>query len=186
MRNYDEKQVIKGITLGNISAFQQLVGRYKKKVYFLAYDMLGKSHEAEDISQEVFIKMYRHRDKISDINKISTWIYRITVNTCIDELRKKSRKYQVSMEDKTMESLTYSISSGPENDLKNPENDLVIQSQIKHLLNQITPREKAVITLRYFKEFKIAEISKILNISSGAVKSLLVRARRKMQAGSVK
>lgn len=181
MSNYDEKQVINKIRQGNISAFQQLVERYKKKVYFLAFDILGRAHEAEDISQEVFIKMYRHREKISDIHKVSTWIHRITVNTCIDELRKKSRKYQVAMEDETMESLNYSLSSDQENNIHNPENDLVVQSQIKHLLNHITARERAVITLRYLKGFKISEISQILEVSQGAIKSLLVRARRKMQ-----
>jgi RNA polymerase sigma-70 factor (ECF subfamily) len=184
MENYDEKEVAAGISTGSVPAFRQLVERYKKKVFYLAFDMLGKHHEAEDISQEVFIKVYRHRHKIDRIDQISTWIHRITVNTCIDQLRKKSRKNQVNLENDTLDALNYQAAA-EQNPSSDPEKDLVIQSQISHLLKAVTPRERSVVILRYIQGFKISEIAQTLKVSEGAIKSLLVRARRKMQARQV-
>lgn len=180
MENYDEKKVAEAICTGSVPAFRQLVEKYKKKVFYLAFDMLGKDHEAEDISQEVFIKVYRHRHKIKQIDRIGTWIHRITVNTCIDQLRKKSRKNQVNLENDTLDALNYQTAE-EQNPTRDPEKDVVIQSQVSHLLQAVTPRERSVVVLRYLQGFKISEIARTLKVSEGAIKSLLVRARRKMQ-----
>ena len=77
---------------GDQMAFYDLVGRHKKKIYFLAYDITGDHQEAEDISQEVFIKMFRSLKSFRRDAKMSSWLYKITFNTCIDSLRKMPLK----------------------------------------------------------------------------------------------
>lgn len=180
MRNDNEKKIIDGICQGNMACFQQLVEQYKKKIFFLAYEILGDFHEAEDISQEVFIKVFRFIKKFRKDAKMSTWIHQITVNTCIDMLRKKSTRPHVLMEDSQMEGIRQSFAE-EEKFSMNPEENLLMQIQINHLLEKISPRERSVVVLRYLKEFKISEISEILKISSGAIKSMLSRARKKLQ-----
>ena len=84
---------------GDLSAFQGLVDQFKKKVYFLAYDIVGDHHEAEDVSQEVFIKVYRSLGSFRRDAKMSSWIYQIAVNSAIDLLRKRKAKPSVTLED---------------------------------------------------------------------------------------
>ena len=85
---------------GETSAFRELVERNKKNVYYLALDLTGNHHDAEDLSQEVFIKAYRNIKDFRSDSKLSSWLYRITVNTNINQYRKKSHR-----ERKTHESL---------------------------------------------------------------------------------
>lgn len=88
----NEQILVDRIRSGDISAFQELVDRHKKKVYYIAYDITGDHHDAEDISQEVFIKVFRSLKTFRQDAKMSSWLYQITVNTSIDSLRKKNLK----------------------------------------------------------------------------------------------
>ena len=75
---------------GELSAFRQLVELYKKNIYYLSYDLTGSHHNAEDLSQDVFIKVFQSIKSFRGEAKLSSWIYRITVNTFISQYRKKS------------------------------------------------------------------------------------------------
>lgn len=92
MPQNDEQNLIDRLYSGDQSAFYDLVGRHKKKIYYIAYDITGDHHEAEDISQEVFMKVYRSLSTFRRDSKMSSWLYQITVNTSIDSLRRKTAK----------------------------------------------------------------------------------------------
>ncbi|MGZ5555691.1 MAG: sigma-70 family RNA polymerase sigma factor, partial [Candidatus Aminicenantales bacterium] len=83
----DENAIIEGLARGDQRAFHELVERFKKKVYYLALDMAGNPVDAEDITQEVFIKVYRSFSTFRKGAKLSSWLYRITYNASIDHLR---------------------------------------------------------------------------------------------------
>ncbi|MGZ8858481.1 MAG: RNA polymerase sigma factor, partial [Candidatus Aminicenantales bacterium] len=85
----DENAIIEGMARGDQRAFHELVERFKKKVYYLALDMAGNPVDAEDISQEVFLKVYRSFATFRKGAKLSSWLYRITYNASIDHLRRK-------------------------------------------------------------------------------------------------
>src|SRR5512147_234230 len=85
----DDAELIEGLTRGDERAFRDLVERYKKMIYFLALDMAGNPADAEDISQEVFIKVHRSFGTFKKDAKLGSWLYRITYNACIDHLRKR-------------------------------------------------------------------------------------------------
>lgn len=179
----NETNLIERVCSGDIYAFQEIVERYKKKVYYIAYDIVGDFHEAEDISQEVFIKMYRALDRFRKDAKMSSWLYQIAVNTSIDSLRRRKAKprinvgdiEQVGVREKALESTNLEA---------DPERRAVatlMQEHIDQALHKITPQERVVFVMRHYNEFKIREIADVLEVSSGTVKSLLFRALKKLR-----
>ncbi len=181
--NKDEKKLVDRICGGDMASFQELVERYKKKVYYLANDIVGDHHDAEDISQEVFIKVFRFIKKFRKDAKLSSWIYQITVNTSIDLKRKKTKKTHVYMEDSQMDSIQQS-SSLTGSRINHPERRAeanMLQNQIEQLLHKVSPKERSVFVMRYYNEFKTTEIAETLNVSTNTIKSLLFRAKKKLR-----
>lgn len=179
----NETKLVDRICRGELDAFHELVELYKKKVYYLAYDMVGDHHDAEDISQEVFIKVFRFIKKFRKDAALKTWIYQITVNTSIDVQRKKSKKPHVLMEASLMDNLQQE-SSWTETRSTNPEQiaeENMTQHRIKQLLHKISPKERSAFVMRYFDDCKTSEIASVLNVSTNTIKSLLFRARKKLQ-----
>ncbi len=179
----NESQLIERVCSGDLDAFEGIVERYKKKVYYIAYDIVGDHHEAEDVSQEVFIKMYRALDHFRKDAKMSSWLYQIAVNTSIDSLRRKKAKPHINVEDLDQVGVREQslASASPE---ANPERRAVasiMQRHIDQALDKITPQERAVFVMRHYNEFKIREIADVLDVSSGTVKSLLFRALKKLR-----
>lgn len=178
----DETIIVNRICQGDFEAFHELVERYKKKIYYLACDMMGDHHEAEDISQEVFIKVFRHIKKFRKDAALKSWLYQITVNTCIDVQRKKRRKPQVSMEGAEMDILNQdSAWTGTSTNPEQYAESNMIQHRILELLQKISPKERSAFVMRYYDDLKTGEIAEILNVSTNTIKSLLFRARKKLQ-----
>ena len=127
--------------------------------------------------------VFRNIKKFRKDAALKSWIYQITVNTCIDVQRKKSKKPQVLMEGSEMDSLrrqtnwTVNRHSDPE---RHAEANM-IQHRIQQLLHKISPRERSAFVMRYYNEFNTSEIALILDVSTNTIKSLLFRARKKLQ-----
>ncbi|MCK4645581.1 MAG: RNA polymerase sigma factor [Candidatus Aminicenantes bacterium] len=179
----NEQTLIDRICSGDHSAFQELVERHKKKVYFLAYDVVGDHHDAEDISQEVFIKVFRSLKTFRRDAKMSSWLYQITVNTSIDHLRRKSSKPFKSMDDLDKTNFQEKR-AGNKNTAINPEQSaeaVIMQNRVSQALQKVSPKERSVFVMRHYNELKTSEIAEILNVSQGTVKALLFRAIRKLR-----
>jgi len=175
-------ELVKRTCEGDISAFHEIVELYKKKVYYIAYDICGDSHEAEDISQEVFIKVFKSIHKFRADAKFSTWIYQISVNTSIDAIRKHKKKH-VYMETTQMDSLppdstvTGTTPTNPENQSRNDQ----LRRHVQKALPGLSKNERTVFAMRYFNDFKPLEIAEIMNISINTIKTLLLRAKKKLR-----
>ncbi|MCI0618520.1 sigma-70 family RNA polymerase sigma factor, partial [bacterium] len=114
----DEQELISRAQQGDTVAFQEIIDRYKKQVYYLSLDLTGNHHDAEDLSQEVLVKAYTSLHKFRGESKISSWLHRIAVNAHLDEHRKKSLTL-LKTSDELNESLTMhntkgSLESDPE------------------------------------------------------------------------
>lgn len=178
-----EQILVDRINGGDPSAFQEFVERYKKKIYFLAFDLIGDHHDAEDISQEVFIKVFRSLKNFRRNSKMSSWLYQITVNASIDALRKKSIKPQeVLKEVEKVEAQAGLLGSGlhAENPARSAEASL-IQEHISRALKKVSPKERAIFVMRHYNDLDTKEIAEILKVSQGTVKSFLFRAIRKLR-----
>lgn len=168
---------------GDQTAFYDLVGRYKKKIYHLAYDITGDHHEAEDISQEVFMKVYRALKTFRRDAKMSSWLHQITVNASIDSLRRKSVKPAKSMgEFDNVSAQKNLIASSTQNyDPVQSTESIQIQNHISQALEKISPKERAVFIMCHYNGLRLNETAEILNVTIGTVKSLLFRAIRKLR-----
>ena len=168
---------------GDQTAFFDLVGQYKKKVYHLAYDITGDHHEAEDISQEVFMKVYRAMKTFRRDAKMSSWLHQITVNTSIDSLRKKSVRHAKSSGKLEHVSTDGNlVASGAHNlDPVQSTESAQIQNRISQALQKISPKERTVFVMCHYNGLKLKETAEILNVTIGTVKSLLFRAIRKLR-----
>ena len=178
----NDQILIDRFTSGDTNAFQELVERYKKKVYYLAYDIAGDHHEAEDISQEVFIKVFRSLNAFRRDAKMSSWLYQITVNASIDSLRKKPSKLGTSID--TLERADVQdnpLGGSTDLDPERSAESLLFQRHISQALQKVSPKERSVFVMRHYNDFKIREIAEILNISIGTVKALLFRAIKKLR-----
>ena len=176
----EEKRLIERTQSGDRLAFKQIVESHKKMVYYLAYDLTGNHQDAEDLSQQTFIRMYNSISKFRGEAKICTWLRKITVNLYLDMKRSKlykSQKMQESLEEKEFQYNSIQSSSNVENktDIK------MIHARIKSSLHNLSPKEKSIFVMRHFQEMKISEISDSMNIAIGTVKSLLFRSVQKLQ-----
>ncbi len=176
-----DEDLIERFQRGDVYAFDLIVKRYKEQLLNFVYRFIGNQEEAEDIVQETFLRVYRKRHAYKRIAKFSTWIYTIAGNLSRTELRKRKRRKLFSVTDMGFEDRDYEISD--EN--YNPENkvDGVIQEEIiHHKINNLSPKFREVIILRDVQELSYEEISKIIKVPIGTVKSRVNRGRLKLQS----
>lgn len=168
---------------GEESCFEQLVERHKTRVFNLVYRFLGSSQEAEDIAQEIFIKVYYAKNTYEPKAKFTTWLYTICKNTCFNELRKR-KPFCVSIDDSIkLEEDTVAFQMAdpsmptPADSALNNEKALIVKSAIDSLS---IPQKMAVILSRY-DQLSYEEIAQIMHCSVKAVKSLLHRAKEQLK-----
>ena len=171
--------LVKQTCRGESQVFAEIVQENKKKIFYLAYDLTGSAQDAEDLSQEVFLKAFCALKTFKGEASIGSWLYRITLNAFLDRKRKLS--FQAEREQQPLEEdMKIACPAGP----GNPENYAQSQQIKKHIeaaLAQLSPRERAVFVMRHYQDMPGKEVGKLLNISEGTVKSLLFRAVKKLQ-----
>lgn len=173
-------EIVKEVLQGRSEAFRELVSRYKRAVYSLCYRMVQNNEEAEDLSQEVFIKVYQYLGKYDEGYKFSTWILKIATNTSIDYLRKK--KVDTVPLEEGIESKQEMASA--ESIYFHQSNKSLIDKMIKEL-----PEEYRLLIILYHQQgLSYKEISDNVNIPMSKVKNRLHRARNilKEQLKSIK
>ncbi|MEN1967975.1 RNA polymerase sigma factor SigW [Lentibacillus sp. N15] len=173
---------VKQVRKGDQAAFEAIVSFFQHKIYQHCYRMLGNVHEAEDVAQEVFIRAYINIDSYDEKWKFSTWLYRIATNLSIDRLRKRKPDYYLDAEIKGTQGLT--MYSHVQADYRLPEEEvegLEIQRYIHKEIYALPPKYRAIIILRYLEEFPLKEISEILNMPIGTVKTRIHRGREALR-----
>ncbi len=169
--------LVKRACTGEKGAFEEIVETNKKKVFYLAYDLTGSVQDAEDLSQDVFLKAYRGLKKFKGEASLGSWLYRITMNAFLDRTRKKSYRAEKEQKELDNDSPPLSTHTNPEDYAESRQ----IQMHIEAAVQQLTPRERAVFMMRHYQGMPGKEVGKLLKISEGTVKSLLFRALKKLQ-----
>lgn len=165
---------------GNTNAFAVLVDRYKDFVFTLSLKMLRNSNEAEESAQDTFIKVFRSLNSFKKESKFSTWLYKITFNNCLDRIKKQKRNRPIAELNEYTEQEAKSLMNVLES-IEETERKKMIQD----CLNLLQPEENFLITLYYFNENSLKEISQIMEINENNLKIKLFRARKKL-AGILK
>jgi len=174
----DDLKIIESCLLGNTEVFSQLIDSYKNMVYNLAYQMSNNHHEAEDISQEAFLRAFQSLAHFNPSYKFSTWLYQITLNIIRDRFKKKELNYvsldtPVETDDSEFYPQPADFTNDPEQIIAQQEDVQAIQKAI--LLLPLKYRE--IIVLRHLQDLSYIEISNILKLPAGTVKVRLYRAR---------
>ncbi len=162
--------------------FRQVVEDNRKKVFYHAYDLTGSVQDAEDLAQEVFLKAYRNIEKFKGDASVSSWLYRITLNTFIDQKRKLSEKKERDRDE--LNELTAARSKEADSHSMSPVKEAETSRAIEDInkaLDVLSPRERSVFVMRHFEGMSTRNTGEAINISEGSVKSLLSRAVRKLQ-----
>ena len=162
----------------NLKEFQTYILPHKNKLYRFAMSIVGNAVEAEDVVQEVFIKIWQNREKLNSLKSVEAWSMKLTKNLSIDKLRSKHRRTD------GLES-TLSISSSDQTPDKAAEmNDTM--SRIKNLMLSLPDKQRQVLQLRDIEGMSYDEISKILDLPLNQVKVNLFRARKLIRAKLIK
>tara|TARA_R110002049_G_scaffold116712_1_gene269446 strand:- start:5133 stop:5714 length:582 start_codon:yes stop_codon:yes gene_type:complete len=175
MTTNDDQLLIKAIQNGDTKAYAQIVNRYKDLVYTLALRMLKHREEAEEVAQDTFVKVFRSLNKFKGDSKFSTWIYRVTYNTCLDRIKKNKKHINDVAIDEFIFNKLETIDNALDNLIKEEKHTL-----IKKCIHMLPEDSSALITLFYFEELTLEEISKIINLEANTVKVKLFRARKKL------
>ena len=174
----DEILLINSAQKGNDAALEALLFAYEKKVYNVAYRYMGNEADAYDMTQESLIKIYRGLRTYRHESSFSSWVYRLTVNTCLDGLRKR-KKEPLSL-DSTMES---GVVIEDKNSISPEEHTLNIESRedIQTAISTLSKDHRITVLLRDIQGLSYDEIAETLNISIGTVKSRLNRGRQRLK-----
>ena len=171
-------ELVKDFQAGKVEAFNELVRRYQQKVYWIARRMVGDHDEADDVTQEVFVKVYKKIKNFRSDSSFYTWVYRITTNTAINVLRQRKIVNLVGLDE------AFPALNSMSDDSLDPAKKLEIkenQSLLEEAVSKLPAKQKKVFVLRYFEEMPYEDISKILKITVGGLKANYFHALKNIQ-----
>jgi len=167
------------------AAFAELVSHYQHRLVGIMHHLVGNAEEAEDLAQEVFLRVYRNRKKYSPQAKFSTWLFTIANNLALNALRNRGRKPIVPLDvtesgplgARPEEQLAKDVGPTPSYGLRQAE----LADRIRAALDTLNERQKMAVILNKFEDMNYAEIAEIMGLTTKAVKSLLSRARARLR-----
>lgn len=171
----------------SVESFHLLVERFQQRVFNTCYMMLRNREDAEDVAQEVFVEVYRSIDKYRGDASLGTWIYRISVNRCLDLLRRQQRKkrsafaFQNKSNDE-LERLCVVTTNHPQQIMENKELEALLQQAIDIL----PERQRVAFLLTKMDGLKQDDVAQIMETTVSSVESLLIRAKKNMKEFLVK
>ena len=177
----DVNECIQEAQKGNQQAFEELVRLYDRRILALAFQLVGNTEDAQDVYQDVFMRVYNKLHTFRFECDFFTWLYRIVVNCAISYRRKRKRHTHYSL-DEMAESDGWRwlpSDSNPDPERLTMSNE--IRKQIHTILETLPMMQRVVFVLRYFQDFKIRTISEIVGCSEGTVKNYIFRGSQKMK-----
>lgn len=174
MTEIEDISIVKEINKGNVDAFAYIVRRYQTMIYSIVYKVTNNTAESQDITQEVFIKIFQSLSQFKSEAKFSTWVYRIAYNTTISLLRQKKHQFY------DIKDVSEDL---PDEDVSDAIDRIAKQERMQCLdmvIAKLSPDDAILITLFYMEEKSIQEVAEISNLSLANVKVRLHRIRKFM------
>ena len=176
-----DEELVEKVKKGDADVYEKIIQKYQSKVFGLIYNMTKNQNDIEDLAQEVFIKIYKNLGKFKGESSLYTWIYKITVNLCLDEMKK--RKNVIYLDEK-IEVDDGEVNRELPSEEKSQEKlyeEKELQEKLHNCINKLPEKQRVMIVLRDIKGFSYEEISKITDVKLGTVKSQINRARIKLK-----
>src|SRR5690349_21591742 len=164
---------------GDSSAFQVLVERHRSMVYRVAYQFAGNHHDAEDIAQDVFIKVYRSLDRFRQDAQLTSWMYRIAMNACIDYRRRHAPAGAAPFGEEAEQKMLNTPEDAPDPEERAYAGELgeVLEAEVQRL----PPGQRIVFIMRHHQGLKLGEIASALGLAEGTVKRQLHAAVHRLR-----
>ena len=175
---YDERSLIERASGGDPEAFNRLMERHERRMYAVALRMCANREDAQDCLQEAMLRVYRSIGGFKGEASFSTWVYRITMNTCLDELRRRKNKQSSSLDDLLDEGWA------PADDRSSPEKHAVraeTARALRQTIQELPEDMRAAVVLRDIQGYTYEEIAGILETNVGTIKSRISRGREKLR-----
>ena len=174
----DERKLIERASGGDANAFNRLLSQHERRMYAVAMRMCGNREDAQDCLQEAMLRIYRAIGSFKGQSTFSTWVYRITMNTCLDELRRKKNKQNASLDN------LLDMGWSPTDGSNTPEKS-AMQSEVRQCLHaairELPEDMRAAVVLRDLQGLSYEEIAQTLDINVGTIKSRISRGREKLR-----
>lgn len=174
----DENKLIERATSGDPAAFNRLMEMHEKRMYAVALRMFGNREDAQDSLQEAMLRVYRSIGGFKGQSSFGTWVYRITMNTCLDEIRRKKNKQSASLDNMLDQGWA------PTDEGASPEKRVMQQEMRKSIAQSIQelPEDmRSAIIMRDVHGYSYEEIADTLNVNVGTIKSRISRGREKLR-----
>ncbi len=178
--NYSDEQLMFLFQGGDENAYIELVNRYKDKLINFIFNYLGDLESSEDVVQDTMIKLYQKKHYYKEIAKFSTWLYTIAKNLANTELRKRKQRKTTLLSHFSKDDNTYELPSNDPEPGQEIQTDIV-NKIIRNAVDQLSEKSKIVIVLRDIQGLSYEDISEIINVPIGTVKSRINRARLQLQ-----
>ena len=176
----EDKQLVDNLIQGDENSFRMMVNQYRQTVVNVCFRIMLNTEDAEDIAQEVFIEVFFSINKFRGASKLSTWIHRIAVSKCLDEIKKRNRKKRIAMFGKTtgLDEVVHWLSG---NDFADAH--IIHSEELEKLdiaLNKLPENQRIALALSKIEGLSNAEISEILEKSVSSIDSLVFRAKQNL------
>jgi len=179
----NEQLLLEKAKAGDVAAFEELIEAYQKKVYNLALRIIGNADDAADLAQEAFIRIFKAISGFKEQSSFSTWVYRITTNVCLDEIRRRKNRKVISLDeeihvdDGDLKRQVVSDETGPDEAAEREE----LRRVVNEAISSLPVEQRTAITLRDLNGMSYEQIAQILNCPAGTVKSRINRARQALK-----
>lgn len=174
-----ELETIERAQAGDSVAFNEIVRVYRKRILGTIYRLIGRSEDVEDVSQEVFVRLYYSLDQLRSVEVFEPWLYRLTTNAAYDYLRKRRRSNNVRMADLSEEQVVAAdaAESGRRDD--EIQEHAETREFLDVLLSEVSEEDRILLTLKEVQGLSLKELSKIYEVNENALKVRLFRARKR-------
>ena len=177
-------ELIRKVRDGDVQAFEQLFNRYQKRVYNIVYRMVGNEQDAADLTQEVFVRVYKSRDMLRDEMTFGAWLRTVATNICRDHFRKVRRTIKadsldepIAFEEGEAQREVEDWSSNPERALDKKD----LREATTRAMNSLSDEHRTLVVLHHIEGMEVRDIARELGIPEGTVKSRLARARDELK-----
>ena len=174
----EESRLIRRASEGDAEAFNSLMGLHERRMYAISLRMCGNAEDAQDCLQEAMLRIYRSISGFKAQSSFSTWVYRVTMNTCLDELRRRKNRQNTSL-DGLLDAGWAPVDGGetPERHALRSE----VRATLQAMIGELPEDMRTAVVLRDVQGFSYDDIARMLDTNVGTIKSRISRARERLR-----
>ncbi len=175
-----EPELIERARAGDGQAFNEIIHGYRKRIFGTISRLIGRPEDVEDVAQEVFVRLYYSLDQLRSAEGFETWLYRLTVNSAYDYLRRKKRRGEARMSDLSEQQVSLADAAAGIKQSDNEREKGRVRDLVDNLFRGVSEQDRLLLTLKEVEGLSLKELEKIYNVKENALKVRLYRARQRV------